>query len=469
MSAGPNRRFPRTARAMPEARATIERDKIRHRRPNDLMFDDAETPPTRRSLLTDDFVDDRTPGNDAYENGGRDDDVDMGWANEDESSQAPVWDDESEDDWVLAGDDEPDSQTPDSQTIEDDFYEEDEGGVVWEDEAFPEPENNPDEVTFGQEETTFGFAPEVELAGRRDVRPKPPRPAPPPGQARAPENRGQRRPTRRQGRPSQQRRDWAEDIDPTIQAHPAREASFEQPDRPAETFARPPASSPPAGQGRFSRTRAMLGVADDDAHEEVLQQPRRGPTNRRRQARAAPPPVPSNMPKRDRYGAIRTGRRHGRGLIAVLLLALLAGGGWFAYQSLGPDGIRQMVDRVTALLPLPQSSRTAADTSFGETETGETLSADQALADLEQRIKQQEQGAATAGQTPAAADPATTSADGPPIPKFKPLPGQTRSLSADATSSTDGAQVAANDGETGEDDVGAFTIFERLWRYINPG
>lgn len=173
---------------------------------------------------------------------------------------------------------------------------------------------------------------------------------------------------------------------------------------------------------------------------------------------------PTNMPKRDRYGAIRTRKGQTKGLIAVLLLVLLAGGGWYGYRTIGPEGVQPMIDRLTTLIPLPGMSRTASDTSFGDVNSPGALSAEQALSNLEERTGQQNGGDAPEG----AIDPATLDAGGPPIPVFKPSPlGTTRSLSAGTPiGSTDQAQLATNG--SGEDG-GEPSIFLQLWQFLRPG
>lgn len=460
MSGGQNRRFPRTASAIPEARPTIEREKIRHRRPNDLLFDSPEPPVTRRSLLTDDDVGET----DAVDHDVYDQDTGDDWTvPREEASEAVVWGDEPEDDWVLAGDDDRGAEIYDEDGYVDD---DDESGVVWEDDAFvePDPAEEPDELSFGRQEATFGFAPEVELAGRRDVRPKPPRAAAQP-RAGAPRPQPRREPSPGQHRSRPHRAGHR-----PVETEPDLEGpSFREVPPPGPRGGWRPQDGPSAESGRFSRTRATMGVAEEDAGEEVLQRPRQGPSQRRRLAQAAPssPNRASalpNLPKRDRYGAIRSGRGRRKGLIAAVVLMLLAAGGWYAYRTIGPDGIGPMIERLTAIVPLPGATRTAADTSFGDPETEAAVTSEQALADLERRIQQQE-----GGDLPS--DAAASGTDAPPIPKLKPLAGATRSLSSEvpAAAAGDQPQLAANEEEGGDGEAGALSIFQQLWRYLNPG
>ena len=448
MSHGQNRRFPRTAQAMPEARPKIEREKIRHRRPNDLKFDDGDEPVSRQAHRAEEI------DHDTYVDAPRYQEAEEDWTVEEDTGQeAAAWNEDPEGDWVLDGDD--DGHHDEGVELEEGAHGEfeEEGGVVWEDDAFPadhaEPfDDGPDEMSFGSQSKEFGFAPEVELAGRRDVRPKAPRPAPAPS-ARAPAQ-AQRRPQGRQPRP-----DWNEAPEEPIAQRPrSRKPAFEP--------RQPPAGPAHADSKRFSRTRATLGAPATIAgmpDEEVLEQPRSSPRQRRRQAQPAPAPPKAA----GRRGTGRHGRTRGRGLIAIVLLVLLAGAGWFTYQSTGPDGAQSLLDRLSALIPLPGSSRTAADTSFGSDDGNETgaISAEEALSNLEQRIQQQD-----AGQAAPAADP-----DGPPIPQFKPLPGATRSISVGTpVGAIDDTQFAASD-EAGSDDeqTNGLSIFKQLWRYLSPG
>ena len=482
MSGGSNRRFPRTARALAEPSPTIEREKIRHRRPNDLLFDGPEPPPSSHAPLIDDLDDGRHAGDAYSEDDSHYVDEPSDWAEDDDAvPAASAWDEESEDDWVLHGEGDTASRSDlfdEGVGRQDDYVEiyddEEESGVVWEeDDTVPDHLSfeQPDEIALGQEKQSFGFAPEVELAGRRDVRPKPPRPAPAQRPAAA------RRPARQQrmaGEPRGRRRDEGRlPLDRSGEAElQSRPAPLEPRQRSDEAAARP--SAAPADTDRFSRTRATLGMPAGGmaagADDQVLQQPRRATTGRRRQAQKAPsPPSAPNMPKRDRYGAITSRRGRTKGVVALLLFALLTGGGWYGYRTFGLEGVQPMVDRLTTLIPLPGMSRTAADTSFDEGETAGSLSAEQALSDLEQRVEQSSGGGQSGAGGPSddPIDPATIDAVGPPIPAFKPTPlGATRSLAADAPAgSGDQAQLAAN----GENEGGEPSILEQLWQFLRPG
>ncbi|MEM8952219.1 MAG: hypothetical protein AAGA21_04535 [Pseudomonadota bacterium] len=456
MSGSPNRRFPRTARAMPEARPKIEREKIRHRRPNDLMFDDGQAPVSREQHLTDDFDQEAFREQPDYQDeirfddpGQQYDDTSEDWTIEEgETEEAVAWDHEPEDDWVLDRDD----GEPQAGSVEDAY--EEETGVVWEDDAYSaEPGNDhPDEVMFGSQSQDYGFAPEVELAGRRDVRPKAPRPPQP--HRTSGSGQPQRRQRQTETRQPQARWEGSEAPRPG-----SRQTGF-------QARKRPVAAAEPE-DGRFSRTRATLGAPAaalaGGLDDEVLERPRSDVPQRRRQAQSAPRPAP--QPSRGgRRSGRRPGKAGGKGLIAAVALVLLLGVGWFGYQSAGPGGVQSVLDRLSTIIPLPGSSRTAADTSFGDRQTPETgaASAEQALSDLEERVRQQNAGG------PVLSPPRE---DGPPIPQFKPLPGATRSLSAPASDSAgDEAQLAANEGvASDEEQTNGLSIFKQLWQYLSPG
>lgn len=482
MSKGPNRRFPRTAQAMPEARPTIERDKIKHRRPNDLMFEGDAAGSS---------VEPRAAGTgegELYDDDGHDETVDVDWSDQGEVVSEPSdWDEESEGDWVLdaggdqaAGDAGEIVYEEEAGEADDGVYldDEDEAGVVWEEDDFSEEEvlEGPDEVSFGQQSQGFGFAPEVELAGRRDVSPKAPKPPPPLRPKTQPRPNSKRQQSQAPGR--QHEVDWSPPDDLDGSGPPAIEAGFarRQPDA-GPTPARSPDQAPAAAR-RASTKRAALDVVDDGVigaplagagagNQQALRQPRPDVAQRRRQKHPAPA-------AQDRSGRRHPARRGKGGVprlaILALVLVLIAGGGWFAYRSIGPDGIQPVIDRVTALLPFPNSTRTAADTSFGDQETPETVSAEQALARLEDSARQENGGVAGTTSAPVAADEAAVRTDGPPVPQFKPLPGDPAPVPAEKPDvSTDQTRLAANDSDTGEGEAGAPSIFEQIWRYLSPG
>lgn len=497
---------------MSESRPTIEREKIRHRRPNDMRLDDGSTPVSRHPLVTEepdgsshqDYV---FPDEQVYQDDGlyvdeanHLEETSEDWSREpDEAVVFSSWDDESEGDWELnpeLGDGEPSFGRPRPHGDQTDLVvdEDEDGGVIWEDDeaASRTGFDHPDEIAFGDQRSPMPTDPEVELAGRRDIRPKPPRPA----QSQRPQAQRSQAPNLQSARPQPMRP--AAETRPPRQQPRARQSQFQDElvERPVgppplipsplieddtpplieediivEPGRRPGASAPAAAPGpasevgHFSRPRGPSGMAPGSAmgrDEEVLQQPRQGgAAPRRRQAHPTP-----GMPSSLRPTAARRGKGWSKGLIAAvaLVLAIVAGG--LAYLASGLGDGHPMVDRLTSILPLNGSNRTAADTSFGNQEAQPSVSAEQAISDLEQRIQQQNGGVAASGQ--AASDPAANRVDGPPVPKFKPLPGATRSLTAPQVD-TGGARLAANGGEPVEGESGEPSLIEQLWRYINPG
>jgi hypothetical protein len=253
--------------------------------------------------------------------------------------------------------------------------------------------------------------------------------------------------------------------------------SFAEPAPPPIVRDLPPRPAPPVAEpllerevehGRFAGRHAAPEIAPAPrmvAGDLVQQRARSStPAPRRRQAKTgrASPGRFSSMPLHQQLAAQQ--RRRGRAILAVAALTLLLVGGWFGLRSVDAGGLGPMIERIAAFLPLTDASRTAADSSFDHPEAGERLTPDEALADLEARIRQQNGDALAPAQT--TADPATTRLDGPPVPVFKPLSGQSRSIaiSQGAASPSDQAQLAGTAGDGDEP-----TIFEQFWRYINPG
>jgi hypothetical protein len=219
---------------------------------------------------------------------------------------------------------------------------------------------------------------------------------------------------------------------------------------------------PSEDRGRFARTRATINgeaaALETDAGEEVLRpKNRHAPSpSRRRQAhptKKAPPGPLMRIPTRKE-------RRFRKPLLILVLLALVGAGMWFAYQKWGLDGFGPMINRLTEVINLPGSERTAADTSFND-----QLPPEEALAELSRATKQ---GNGQATATPPAAleiDPATVVKDGPPLPKFKPLDvGATRSISGRELT-----DLQAADGERTGEEGPSQSVFERIWNYLNPG
>ncbi|MEZ5934361.1 MAG: hypothetical protein R3F54_20955 [Alphaproteobacteria bacterium] len=513
MNGGHFRRSPKTARAMPQPEPKIEREKIRHRRPNDMRLDDGQAPAAMPSLVTEEpdgtVYDDRAAGYEGHASRQEEaidpyrddtphqedpyqDDADLDWTVQPSETAQPseeeaafsAWDEESEENWELSADfDDGEESGFEQFPAEDD---EDDGGVIWGDDALADPAlgADADEIAFGAAPEKKGTAPEVELAGRRDVRPKRPRPGPASRPQGTDRQAGRRRPAARQPQ-SPPDMDWSAPAEPEIE-DPRIGQGFAEPPRPPIDRAPPPRETDPLAEplperdlerGHFSRPRPIAEVAAPRVAggDSVLQPPRSAaPVPRRRQAKIGRASSStgrfSSMPLHQRL-AIQQ-RRPGKAIIALTLLTLLLVGGWFAFESGSADGLGPLIDRVISMIPIPGSSRTAADTSFGDQDIAETVTPEEALSDLETRIREQNGDVATPAQT--APDPATIRVDGPPLPVFKPLSGQTtRSLPTSAqtapTPAADRAELAENGGDSARDEGSEPSIFEQLWRYINPG
>ena len=454
MNTGQSRRLPRTSRATPEAIPEIEREKIRHRKPGSPRVDHGQAPPRRpRPLATTDdrvyeesvvyetYEEDEVPHvvygeeedvpeeNFSEEVAAEDDGADDDWTAEpEEDDESSSWDDDSEDEWELA----PEREEPPAEAVAEDEVvygdekeiEEDEGGIIWEADAFTEEQPAEDEGLYEDED--------VEFAGRQDIRPRSPRPAqaaprplapPPPRPVPEQDVPPAPRPQARRGQPGLRppRPDWVTPGEPPIQEPPVREVPVRQVaveptrrrtspspvDRPAV---------PVATNGRGTGARAMINAtasllgAENRAPAPAPQPARCGPAPRRRQAR----PLPDWPAAGLQDAAARFGRMPRKGMVLGLLLLLA--GGWIAYDPQSLDRFQPTIDRLMSILPFADGARTAENTAFGGAETEDTRAAQQALSELEARVRQQN------GEGAAPLDPAAAGTDGPPIPQFKPLP-----------------------------------------------
>jgi len=142
-----------------------------------------------------------------------------------------------------------------------------------------------------------------------------------------------------------------------------------------------------------------------------------------------------------------------------LVILGLAIGGWLIYPIIKSEGIGPAIERLVQQIPLPGSDRTAADTPFDNSSPEQSVSAQQALSDL-QRQSSAQGGPENALSGGDAIDPATVVTGDPPIPAFKPTP-RTRSIGDDQ------AEIAAGGGDGGNE--GQPTIFEQIWQYLSPG
>ena len=454
MNVDQSRRLPRTSRAVPEAIPRVEREKIRHRKPGNSAMDRVDAPSRPSRTLAD--MDERAyeeavvyetyeEDDVAYEVYGEEEVVseerfpaeeaaeDEDWTAEAEAEDEPLsWDDDSEDEWELA----PERDGPSAEIVaddeviygdEDEVDEEEEGGIIWEADAFEEEQPVENENIYGNRDD--GQA--VEFAGRQDIRPRSPRssqagprPLAPPPPRPAPEHEAPPapRPQARRGQPGLRppRPDRVAPGEPPIQEPlvreaPARQAALEPPRRRTSPPPVDRVRASAATGGRGSGARAMINataslLGTEKRASAPPQQARCGPAPRRRQARPLP-----DWPTAGLQGAAaRFGRAPSKGMIVGLLLLL--GGGWIAYDPQSLDRFQPTIDRLMSIMPFSDGARTAENTAFGAGESSDALTAQQALSELEARVRQQGQQ----GTQPL--DPAAGGPDGPPIPQFKPLP-----------------------------------------------
>lgn len=361
----------------------IEREKIRHRRPDDMRHHDHGD-----EYYADEDELAQHPDTDTDEASATWSDEEEGWPDEVEviADEQQGWDNEADDEWVF--------DESHGNPVEDD------SGVVWEEE----------DIAFGSPNTSDykdpdSYGPEVELAGRRDTRPRPPKraSAPRPDREAAPRQRM--------------------DIN---------ERQFSPPRTPGPAAAKPPPN-------RFARTQRATMEIIDDRPAPPSQASAPSMQNRRASSRRlnVPPPPTSQAPK-----ALTVRIPFGK----ILVVACLVFGGWMTYQGLGTSGPGEIMTRVAEMMGLSSSGRSAADTSFG---TPSSTSPEEALANLT--------GASNANNVPDTLSPNDASArsgsgpsgtNQPPFPKFKPR-------------DEDGqAEIQASNGGTSP------SIFERLWSYF---
>ncbi len=460
-----------------EPEPKIEREKIRR-------------PPSRDSRPAEAATSSGTAFQPAHDDGGDYHDS----AHEDwtlERGGSSTWDDDSESDWVLEPDLEDDSEAfvdeefveADEEEVVDDYIEDD-AGVVWEDDGLPDEMafdnsgqmviEDGEDITFDDHDTGFGAAPEVELAGRRDVSPRSPRQAPSPRSANARQatpTRAPRKQAQKQRKPRQQQTarqplaQWEAPDQPADQAEPPGPAPLEPTPRPAPVSKARPAPRPveiepvsrphsqpagdvlPSARGRSTTRSPAEALVIGDAPAQPLPQHSGGAAGRRRRQSAQKPRLA--IPQSGHRSSSGRRKRSGKGLLPPITVVVVGIFGWFGYQQIDPATIQPTLDRITSLLPFPASTRTAEDSSFGDQEALENLTAEQALSYLEDRALSQ-------SDAPAAAD----RINGPPIPKFKPLANDGASSAATRSAATSG-----NDEGAAQD----ASIIEQIIRYINPG
>lgn len=405
MSRGLNSRFPRTVGTTTPTRATIEREKIRHRRPNDAAFDDDDRAAYDSDPEVNPIYDDQDHA-----------DQDTDWRDEPTS-----WDDSAADEWVF-----------DEQPSND--------GVVWEDDQAESPRYQGDGNDGLRD---YGFAPEVELAARRDVRPRPPKP---PSQ-RKPQRQAANARQQDHDRPAGRRLRPVDDVDDGIAlSSPVRgpqRSIDDSPRRPPTRAARSTEPPPPLAQRPAAGGEAPL-------HKRRHSSPKR---------RLSQTPVPQDR--------LRP-RRWRKSLVTVVIFGLLAGSGWLIFQRLGQDDIKPTIEKWVEALALPGSERTAEDTSLEPARSPEDALADLSRYDsgtpAPSSAPSNESRPLVKTQPVGQIDPATLVTDGPPIPKFKPRDNPSRSVALPAPRPTN--RSAADVPVDSAQDSAAPSIFERFWSYL---
>lgn len=426
--------------AVSDDRLTIEREKIRHRRPDDMRpyADDGHEEP---AAWPDDEWSDQEVWSD--QEGDSDQEQQESWSNEEQS-----WDNEADGEWVFGG------ATPDEEP--------DDSGIVWEDDDNIEISASHDHERYEDNEVV---GPEVELAGRRDVRPRAPKPpsqhASKPRAAKVPKPRPASVP--HPPGAEHQRRVVDDQLAPPTQP-PRMRGGLADDDVTHNQRSAPVRQSPPKdqSQGRFARTQATMehGI---DAPPPLVSTAPPPQTNRRSSSRRQ-----QSQPATAPYYA-RPRRRWLKSLVLLVLLVVLGSGGWFTYRQFDVLGGIGLIDRLNGMLGLSGSNRTAADTPFGG-----AVSPEDAVANLPRENEgdsgidvfsldaAQRQRTGDAGVQ--AGDPLKRT-DGPPLPEFKPRSGE-----QEQTSLSRSIDVPAEDERAAVlDDNPEPSIFERLFSYLQPG
>ena len=370
---------------MPSQRVTIERDKIRHRRPDDMRAVDNEEPYP---------LDEPEPlqyGAEEYE------EASESWSDEEEawSEEEPLssddddqgWGDESEDEWSF---EETEEQDP-----------EDESGIIWGDD---EADDAFDSQGYDGGEQ---FVPEPAPVGRRDHRPQSPRSFTPDpllnghqGHHDVERFKPDVAPSIRQGGRPQP----ARPLPPEPRSAPSRSGTPDNgrrapnssrqrtPKEPVSHRSPPPPQrqpTPPSPSGRFGQAEAPIEAGQERPRPErpepgqLREAPQQGrfagppKQNRRTTSRRNQPSLsPVMLPVRKKsFGGV---------LVKLIVAGCLVIGGWFVFQELGRSGVSGLSTKMAALIGM-SPERTAEDTSFGSpttVTTTTTTTPEQALANL---------------------------------------------------------------------------------------
>lgn len=449
MSRRSNSRFSQTTRPHGSDQVTIERNKIRHRQPNDMRIqagDDGLSPSDPNQFPYSPMDEDQNEqtfwpdegqawaGEEGWSN--REDDEWSPDQNEASSVDHQGWDDGADDDeWVFEG-------TP----PEDPVAADDGDGIVWED----SDDIQFDDANAGSYDDDRFVGSEVELAGRRDVRPKAPR-SPrqkPPATAAAQQTARRRAPFSPD-----------EEIAPPPRQRRARLGpAGDRIERQAPIIEEPDDERP---SGRFARTQATIGQSQDLSSP--TQRPSPPPVNRRssprrRQAQALPAGTSYAGPS----------RRRRLPLMLLLLAALLISGGFAAYRELSGPGL---VDGWQEIVGLAGQNRTAADTPFNQ-----NLTPEEAVANLPSTSEdapsagvstvdglENNEGSQAGGPLDPQYDPIIGSR--PPLPKFKP-----RFDEQDLKNLSRSVATRSNADNPTEDPTAVEpSLFDRLWNLLGLG
>ena len=369
-----------------------------------------------------------------------------GWSDQEEilpeqepawSGEEQSWDDDTDDEWVFDG---TSSDRPDQGPADD-------GGIVWDD-------SDSDDIHFGDPQAAAYddddvVGPEFELAGRRDVRPRAPRPR---------QAATSRPKSRRADAPPPRRRSAAGKA-ATATAEPGGEPVDHQPGPMVIESAEEERVT-----GRFARTQATIEQSQD-----APQPTRRMPTPS--SSRQAAPRRRQAQPAATATSYARPARRGRMPLIILLIAALISGGGWVVYRELSGQSL---LGGWRDSIGLGGENRTAADTPFNQTLTPEEAignlpveprddgpSIDVHTLDIFDKDGKSQAG----GPLNPDYDPAIRDGDEPPIPKFKPRFNQQELKALSRSIATRSDEPAPAEQEAEPDP----SILERLWQYLGLG
>ncbi len=411
-----NPRIKRAVRPAPDNDFRIEREKIRHRHPDDM-----------RHLEEDDdyFTDDDQVDEYGLEDGA---DEQASWSDEgpwpEEEEHVPAeeqegWDNDDDEEWVF---DEAGTEAA----------EDDRGGVVWDD---------GDDIEFGggQGKTYVNRpdGPEVELAGLRDTRPRQRNSGgPPPDDEHAVPPRSDQRRDMRGGR-----------------ARPPLDADLGE--FHIERAPPPPRHGDPQARRVGRKSSTMLQMDDDD----LATSPRRMGAGAAMPHRVPPSRIQPPPSRKSSFARPAKGLPIPFGKIAAVTAVFVSG--WVLYQVISAPGGSEVVARFAESLGLASASRTAEDTSFGApSEPAAGVPPEEAIASLPQATDNNSILEAFSPQPPPAlADGRPANGNYPPFPKFKP---RNAAGQPDVQASTRGFGTSSDNGSSP-------SILDSILRYFESG